>query len=111
MGCDGCTKILGACVSNNYQCSSCSSADGTTKETVIENRIESRTPYPDNECTKEFSMSANGENIDKCPRVNATDLFGFDVVIDSKIGCNLYTILTLYLELIYRNLMMMYVIM
>ena len=66
---------------------------------------------------QEFSMLANGGDIGKCPRVDATDLFGFDVVIDSKIGCNLYTILTLYgrpvldipLGLIYRSSLMMYV--
>ena len=58
--------------------------------------ISIRTPlYSDNECGKNDIRLNSYDIINECPTYD-DDSFGFNLEIEAKIGCNLYSILTVY---------------
>jgi len=63
---------------------------------VTTEEIKERQPNPDNGCSYSYTAKANGQDLSICPRQNATDLFGFNMTLDLKIGANLYALVTAY---------------
>ena len=108
--CDGCYSDIwvkndgnSGCFPGWYSwyCISCplfQENSGYESTEITKQSLDSRTPHSDNGCVnKEVEILLNDNDLSECPSDNDdNDLFGFDIEIETEIGCNLYSIITVY---------------
>merc|ERR1719464_1556743 len=81
---------------SRWQCNKCplfqSNSGYAEKKVLQDNEINERTAHDDNGCTPYFDLKTGDDDEEECPALQ----FGFDIEVSLKIGCNFYSLVTVY---------------